>query len=199
MTYQMLRRFFRVTLLSLVRLVYRPRIQGSDSIPDEGGVLLTPNHISYIDTFILSASTKRPVRFLMDHAWYARPIIGRFARLFGAIPVSPDRAKDAIRTAAEALAAGDVVAIFPEGMLTNDGELCGIQGGYRLIAKKGGVPVVPVRMDGLWGSAFSKAPGRRWRKAIATVARGVDVTIDEALSFQEATQERIASFLESKK
>ena len=172
------------------------RIRNRELVPESGGVLLTPNHVTYIDAFILSVATPRPGRFMMGREWYENRWIHPWAVLFGCISVSQTRAKDAIRKAVEALQAGDVVCIFPEGNLTGDGGLRELQRGYQMIAKKAGVPVLPARMSGLWGSAFSRAEGGRIARAIRTVLRGVEVEFSPVLDAGDANVERLEQRLE---
>lgn len=186
----------RTIVLGIVRVVYRLHVEGRAALPEAGGVLLTPNHITYVDALIVSAASPRPVRFMMSRTWYEKPLVRPWVRVFHCIPVSPTRAKEAIGSAVAALEAGDVVCIFPEGDLTRSGELQELQRGYQLIAKKAGVPVVALRMEGLWGSAFSRAAGARWKNALATVVRGVRVEFGQAIPAAEADPERLAGFLE---
>ncbi|NNM28778.1 MAG: MFS transporter, partial [Akkermansiaceae bacterium] len=117
------RHFLRWVLLSLVRVVYRIDVHHADRMPPVGGVVLAPNHVSYVDALILSAASPRPVQFVMASDFFDKALVGRVARLFETVPISRTRAKEAIRTAAEAVEAGGVVCIFPEGSLTRDGML----------------------------------------------------------------------------
>ena len=135
--------------------LYRIRKINMDSIPEEGGVLLFANHVSYVDVIALGLSSKRPVRFLSWSGFERVPLLSWFMRTMHTIPVSPTRAKDAIQTAVDSLRKGQVVCIFPEGGITRNGSLRPFQGGFKLIASRSGVPVVPVYMDGLWHSVFS--------------------------------------------
>jgi acyl-[acyl-carrier-protein]-phospholipid O-acyltransferase/long-chain-fatty-acid--[acyl-carrier-protein] ligase len=72
-------------------------------------------------------------------------------RLFGTLPISPKHAKEAVRAAAESIAAGEIVCIFPEGELSRTGMLLRLRRGYELIARSAKCPVVPVWLDQLWG------------------------------------------------
>ena len=165
----------RFILRTVFTRLYRIRTVGADHIPTEGGVLLTPNHVSYIDTLILSCACERPVRFLMVRDCFATPGVGLFARMFDTIPISRERAKEAISKAAEALAEGTVVCIFPEGQLTRTGALCELKRGFQMIARKGNAPVVPVYMDGLWGTQTSFEREKMFWKRPRRLPRGVRV------------------------
>ena len=158
---------------------------------------MTPNHVSYIDAFVLSAASPRPVRFLMSRDWYDKPKIGWFVRLFDCIPVSRSKAAEAIRKAVACLDAGDVVCIFPEGGLTPDGRLKELQRGCQLIARKARVPVVPVRLEGLWGSVFSHREGPPLRKIAGTILRGIRVKFYAPISYSDINLEELRQMLDS--
>lgn len=158
------RLFFRLLFAPLIWFVYRIRKTGRERIPVTGGVLLLSNHVSYIDSFIIYLAAPRPVRFVVLEKYTGVPAIAWFLRLFGAIPIQPGKAKEAITRTVEALRDGDVVCLFPEGGLTRLGVTVEFQKGFELIARKAQCPVVPVYMDGLWNSIFSFERGRYFRK-----------------------------------
>ena len=162
----LVRRFFEITFLPVIRGLYRLRVLHAGRFPREGGVMLLPNHVSYLDSFILYAACPRPVRFVIVSHFMKVKAIGWFLRLFNAIPLNPARAREAIQKTAEALAAGDVVCMFPEGQLTRTGMLGELKKGFELIARRGGddCVVLPVYMHGLWDSIFSFERGRVFKK-----------------------------------
>lgn len=147
--------FFRLLILPVIRLLYRIRVTGKEHFPEKGGVLLVANHVSFIDAFILSTACPRPIRFLMHERFYRIPLFTWFLDIFGAIPISPLKAKDALRKAAAALEAEEVVCLFPEGVLSTDGKLGEFQRGMEIILRSQPGPVVPAALIGLWGSWFS--------------------------------------------
>ncbi len=163
------RDFLRLVILGFFRSIYKVRALGVENIPKEGGVLMVPNHVSYIDAFVLSAACPRPIRFVLFADCFEKKWVGDFARLFDAVAISPAKARDGIRLTAEALREGTVVCVFAEGQLTRTGALCEIKRGYQMMAKKGEAEVMPVYMDGLWGSMWSFAEGnflKKWPKKI---------------------------------
>lgn len=154
----------RLIGLAMIRTFYRIRTVGDSHIPREGGVLLLPNHITFADAFFLSAACPRRVRFIMDEGFMANPWIRGFAKIFQTVPIARGNAREALRTAADALKQGDVLCLFPEGQITRTGTLSPVQRGFELIGRMAGVPLVPVWTDGAWGSIFSFERGRFFHK-----------------------------------
>jgi acyl-[acyl-carrier-protein]-phospholipid O-acyltransferase / long-chain-fatty-acid--[acyl-carrier-protein] ligase len=188
--------FIRLLCTSFLRLIYRIKIVGGDRMPREGGVLLLANHMTYMDAGLLATASDRPLRFVIWDEWYAEPKLQGFLKLFDTIPISPKRAKDAIRTVSEALKAGDCVCLFPEGQITRVGMLNEVRKGYELMARLANASVVTAYMDGLWGSVFSFSGGKflgKWPKAFRYP---VAIHFDHAMPAKEATAEAVrASFL----
>jgi len=167
--------FIRLVFLGIFRSVYKIRALGVDHIPKEGGVLMVPNHLSYIDAFVLSAACPRPIRFVLFADCFKSKWVGGFARLFDAVAISPSKARDGIRITANALKEGAVVCVFAEGQLSRTGALCEIKRGYQMMAKKGNAEVLPAYMDGLWGSMWSFSEGNFLGKPPQILRYGVTV------------------------
>lgn len=149
--------------LALARIVYRVTTTGRERLPAEGFLLL-PNHITWVDAILLQLACPRPIRFIIHDAYYRNRFLHPFLRLTGCIPITPSRAKDAMREAAERIRAGEIVCLFPEGQLSRSGSLLRLRRGYELIARRAEAPVVPVWLDQLWGSIFSFQGGRFFTK-----------------------------------
>ncbi|GBU15124.1 MFS transporter [Polaromonas sp.] len=156
----------RFVALLASRCVYRFKIRGEHKIPSTGAALLTCNHVSFIDPVLLMAASPRPIYFLMDHRIFKMPLVGGLFQLAKAIPIAP-RSEDpaayeaAFEAAAQVLRNGDLLALFPEGNITKNGELQAFKGGLMKIlenAERDGlsVPVVPMALTNLWGSYFSR-------------------------------------------
>lgn len=174
--------FIRFTMLSVFRIFYRQKVLHAERMPETGGVLLVPNHVTYIDAFILTAASPRPIRFLMHDSYFEKDgILRHFVKLFDAVPISAHKAKEAIDVAAAAVAEGAVVCIFPEGQLTRSGAMNELKRGFEMIARKAKCPVMPVYMDGLWGSIFSFERGRLFKKIPYSVPYGVTVAWGEPI------------------
>lgn len=151
----------RLVALSLVRIFSsRVRAANSHRVPTTGGVLLLPNHISYLDAFLIAQACPRPVRFVMDEQYSGNRHIHWFTRVFGTVLIRRDQPLEAIRRVIAALKAGEIVCYFPEGQLSRTGCLSPLQRGFELIARKSGHPVVPAWIDGIWGSVASFERGR---------------------------------------
>ena len=140
------------------RLFYRVRIEGLENIPEEGGVLLVSNHVSWMDGIMLVRHTPRHVHFVTYADYVDRWWLKWFAKRIGMIPIRPGSKSsivESIKGAREALNSGKVVGIFPEGALTRDGELGEFERGFLSILKHTDAVLLPVYLDGLWGSIFS--------------------------------------------
>lgn len=189
--------FIRLLVLGAFKVFYRIKVLHADRVPKEGGVLLTPNHMSYIDAFILSAACPRKIRFLMFDEYFRHPWIGPFVRVFDTVPISNKRAKAALRVAAEALQEGAVVCIFPEGQLARTGVMNEFKRGFEMIARKADCPVLPAAMDGLWGSIFSFERNQFLYKWPYRIPYGVTVSFGNPVPAQEADAAKVRRTVES--
>ena len=154
----------RFVLWMATHSLYRIRVEGRANIPERGGALFVANHMSFVDALLLSASTDRHIRFLMDRDIYEHPAVHPFARILRAIPVSPlQRPREllkSLREATNAIRNGDVVCIFAEGQITRIGQMLPFRRGFERIMNGVDAPIVPVCLDGVWGSIFSFERGR---------------------------------------
>jgi acyl-[acyl-carrier-protein]-phospholipid O-acyltransferase / long-chain-fatty-acid--[acyl-carrier-protein] ligase len=152
----------RFILRTTMRLLYRVRIEGLENLPAQGGYLVAPNHVTWIDGFLIALCLPARVRFIV----FADYFRGGFARWFGriaeVIPIEPGKRSmiESLRNAREALENGDVIGIFPEGEIARSGQMQEFKPGFLKVLKGTGAPVVPVYLGGLWGSIFSNSGGR---------------------------------------
>lgn len=184
------RHFLQFILIGLTRILYRIKPLNADRIPKEGGLLMISNHVSYIDAFIISAACPRPVRFVVYNEYMKVRPIAWFMRMFNVVPISETKAKDAIRTTAQAIANGEIVCIFPEGRLTRTGMLNDLKKGFEIIARKAESPVLPVYMDALWGSIFSYERERYFYKAPRRLPYPVTVNFGDPIPHDEVSVDR---------
>jgi acyl-[acyl-carrier-protein]-phospholipid O-acyltransferase/long-chain-fatty-acid--[acyl-carrier-protein] ligase len=178
----------RVILVILTNTLYRLRIVGHEHVPLQGGALLIPNHVSFIDGFLLIASIDRPIRFVVDSQYAELSLFKPFMKLLGVIPISSHGGLRvvlrALRDAGTALDNGDIVCIFPEGQITRTGTLLPFRRGFERIVKGRQVPVIPVHLDRVWGSIFSFERGRfltKWPERVpypVTVSFGTPLPSD---------------------
>ena len=171
--------------LAIARLIYHVTATGREKLP-AGGFLLLPNHITWVDAIILQLACPHPIRFIIDKAYYEHRLLNPFLRLAGCIPITPRRAKEGIRVAADRIAAGEIVCLFPEGQLSRSGTLLRLQRGYEIIARQANAPVVPVWLDQLWGSIFSYQGGRFFTKWPRSVPFPVSVAFGRPLGADKA-------------
>ena len=174
--------FASVIVWLVVRLVYRPRVEGLENIPRDGPVLLAVNHVTYVDGFILAATLARPVRFVMYYKFGELPLVGTLLRWASVIPIagrseSPEILKNAMDEIAEALDDGEAVCLFPEGSLTDDGEVRAFRKGIEHIVARTPVPVVPMGLSGLWGSLFSRARKRLRDLTLGKLSSRVGISV----------------------
>ncbi|MGC1687325.1 MAG: MFS transporter, partial [Candidatus Acidiferrales bacterium] len=154
----------RLVLWMATHSIYRIHVNGRENVPVRGGALFVANHISLVDALLLIASTDRAIRFLIFEDIYNHPVIKPFAKLMHAIPVSsqqrPRELVAALHQASEAIRGGEIVCIFAEGQITRIGNLLPFRRGFERVMKGVDAPIVPVCLDGVWGSIFSFEKGR---------------------------------------
>ncbi len=191
--------FVRFCLWLLTHTFYRIKIIGEENIPLKGPALLTPNHVSFIDAFILGSTMQRMIRYVMTEEYFDLKPARWLFKLMDVIPINPERGKAGIakslQTARERLLDGHVVCIFPEGKLTRDGELNEFRKGFEVIVKDLNVPIIPVYMDNLFGSMYSYAhagsklvrPRSLFRKVTVVFGKPLPPTV-KAAELQAAVQ-----------
>ncbi|PPC78606.1 acyl-[ACP]--phospholipid O-acyltransferase [Pokkaliibacter plantistimulans] len=150
----------RFLLSRILAQRYRIEVQGMKNIPEEGGVLLLGNHISWIDWAVVQTACPRPVRFVMQRSIYERWYLNWFFRLFGCVPIeSGVSSKSSLEVVARLLDEGEVVCLFPEGAISRNGHLGEFRRGYERACQlaQQDLHIVPFYLRGLWGSQFSRS------------------------------------------
>ncbi|MER5695137.1 lysophospholipid acyltransferase family protein [Streptomyces mirabilis] len=155
-----------VLLGPLLRLAFRPRIEGLEHIPASGPAIVAGNHLSFSDHFLMPAILKRRITFLAKAEYFTGPgIKGRltaaFFRSAGQIPVDrsgKDAGQAAIREGLGVLRRGELLGIYPEGTRSHDGRLYKGKVGVAVMALKAGVPVIPCAMIGTFEA---QPPGQK--------------------------------------
>src|SRR5205809_5033140 len=169
----------------LVRCFYRVTATGLENLPS-GGFLLVPNHISWVDALVLQLACPRPIRYVTDQAYYHKPVLHPILRALGCIPINIRHSHAAVRDAAERIADGEIVCVFPEGQLERRGVLLRLHRGYELIARHADAQAVPVWLDQLWGSIFSFQGGRFFTKFPKRIPYPVTIAFVKPLKAEAA-------------
>ena len=177
----------------LMSLLYRLRVRGVQQVPDEGAALVVCNHVSFMDALLISASVRRPIRFVMYYKIFNIPVMSWVFRTAKAIPIAGAKEDPALMEKAfaeidAALAAGELVGIFPEGQITRTGEINPFRSGVERILAARPVPVVPMALRGMWGSLFSRRDSALRRMRLPRRFRAhIELAIDPALPPEQAT------------
>ncbi|MFP6738283.1 MAG: MFS transporter, partial [Planctomycetota bacterium] len=178
--------FIRLLLILFSNTFYKLRIIGAENVPTKGGALLVPNHVSFVDGLFLVASIDRPVRFIVESSYFHHPIYGPFLRAFNAIEVSssggPRVILKAMRDAGEYIDEGHLVCIFGEGQITRTGQLQPFKRGLERIVRGRDAPIIPVNLDGVWGSIFSHSGGRFLTKIPKKIPYPVTISFGEPMA-----------------
>jgi 1-acyl-sn-glycerol-3-phosphate acyltransferase len=173
-------------------------------VPETGGVVVVCNHVSFVDFMIIAGMIRRPTRFVMDHRIAATPGVSLLFRQAKTIPIAPEREDKALmerafERIAEELRAGELVCIFPEGKLTKDGSMERFRGGIERIIRQTPVPVVPMALEGLWGSMFSRMPAAQKKEQKRGLRFPLKLTIGEPIPPEEVSaaslEERVRALL----
>jgi len=182
----------RFLVWCLANIIYRMRVVGEAAIPATGGAIIVANHVSFVDWMLIAAAVHRPVRFVMHHSYYRGPAkwMASQAKI---IPIAsakedPEVLEKAYAHVRKELAEGEVICIFPEGQVTHDGHMAPFRPGILKMLATSPVPVVPVGIRNMWGSAFSRKyggplhtwPKRFWSRVEVHIGQPIpntDVTI----------------------
>ena len=185
----------RLLVWLLVHAAYRVDKTDLDNIPDRGPVVLICNHVSFLDALVLAGSIRRPIRYVMYYRIFQLPILSFIFKTAQAIPIAgksedPELMQKAFDQVSEALNNGEVVCIFPEGKITETGELGEFKAGVIKVLERNPVPTVPLALRGLWGSFFSRKYGNAMTKLFP---RGffsrIEVVAGQAIDPAEASIE----------
>ncbi|KUL54175.1 MULTISPECIES: lysophospholipid acyltransferase family protein [unclassified Streptomyces] len=172
-----------VLLGPLLRLMFRPRIEGLEHVPQTGAAIVAGNHLSFSDHFLMPAIIKRRITFLAKAEYFTGPgIKGRltaaFFRSAGQIPVDRsgrEAGKAAITEGLGVLRKGELLGIYPEGTRSHDGRLYKGKVGVAAMALKARVPVIPCAMIGTFEA---QPPGQKLPRL-----RRVTIRFGEPLDF----------------
>ncbi|MEA1982374.1 MAG: MFS transporter [Campylobacterota bacterium] len=174
-----------VELLTTLRHEYR--YIGLENVPKESAALLLSNHVSWIDWAILQFPLKRHINYMMDKDIYNYRVVKGICRLGEAIPISQKASKDAFVEARKRLKDGKLVAVFAEGEITRTEELGKFYRGYEYIGSEHEGVIIPVFIDGIFGSIFSRVKDQSSKPFYKR--RQVNVYFGEPLSNKTTAEE----------
>ena len=148
----------------LIHFFYRLDKSGLEHIPETGPAVLVCNHVSFVDSIVIMAAIRRPIRFVMDYRIHRTPVVGFLFRHSRTIPIATAKENLALKetafaAVAHALKNGELIGLFPEGRITHSGEINHFRYGVGRIVSETPVPVIPMAIRGLWGSFFSRRYG----------------------------------------
>ncbi|MFC7216924.1 lysophospholipid acyltransferase family protein [Streptomyces polyrhachis] len=155
-----------VLLGPLLKLCFRPRIEGLEHIPPDGAAIVAGNHLSFADHFLMPAMLKRRITFLAKAEYFTGPglkgrLVAAFFRSAGQIPVDRSgrgAAQAAIEEGLGVLGRDELLGIYPEGTRSHDGRLYKGRVGVAAMALRAGVQVIPCAMVGTFEL---QPPGRK--------------------------------------
>jgi 1-acyl-sn-glycerol-3-phosphate acyltransferase len=180
----------------VVNTIYRVRPSGIENIPVKGPAIVVCNHVSYMDPIVLLASVRRPMRFVMYYKIFQLPLLRFLFQQVRAIPIASAKEDEQLMNEAfekvdAELAAGNIVCIFPEGGITSDGEIQRFRPGIERVIANRPVPVVPVALQNLWGSWFSRSNGGKIRKLPRRFFAKVPVIVGEPVMPGDVTAAKL--------
>lgn len=179
----------------IIHTLYRIRLDGLHNIPESGPAVLVCNHVSYVDALIIGGSVPRPVRFVMWYKIFQIPVLRFIFRTAKAIPIASARENEELLQQSferidEELADGNLVCLFPEGAITQDGQVHEFRPGIEKILARRQVPVIPLALGGLWGSWFSRRKGIL-RRFPGKFLAAVSLRIGQPVNAREATADKL--------
>ena len=179
---------FRPGFHRLCRLYFGLELRGTEYIPSDGAVVITPNHQTFADPPLVTIPVRRPVHYMAWDRLFEVPLFGSFIRLLRAFPVDVEgRDARATREAVRLLRAGHALMIFPEGERSTTGDVGPFKVGAFRLALSAGAPVLPVTIA---GARQSWPPGRLWpRRGHVTITYHPLVHADAALPRRDAARE----------
>ncbi len=178
------RKFVRAPFRVLLSLLYRKRVFGLENLPTDTGCVVVSNHVSWIDGILILWMLPRNVRFVVDGENFGNPIARWLGGAFDTILMlnNPKSIGRALKTAREGIKSGDVIGIFPEGTITRTGQLQAFKPGLKHILKGTEAPIVPMWLEGMWGSVFSFSGGKFFFKWPNRLHRTLTLYIGEPMA-----------------
>ncbi|HJN49239.1 MAG: MFS transporter [Pseudomonadales bacterium] len=177
--------FLRMCNWLITHTFYNISVRGDHNVPFRGPALIVPNHVTFIDAFLISSTVQRLIRYIMLKDYYDVPIIRSLFGIMDVIPIAPSEGRESVVqtliTARQKLLDGHVVCIFAEGALTRDGQIQEFRTGLETIMEDVDCPIVPACIHDVWGSIFSWQHGKAIWKWPKKIPYPVTITFGEAM------------------
>jgi 1-acyl-sn-glycerol-3-phosphate acyltransferase len=142
-------RFVRHLLVGYLRLVYRIKVTGRESVPAQGAFILAPVHRSMLDIPIVGVISARRVHFMGKSSLFRVPVLGWLFTVLGGFPVERDgNDTGPLRESLRFLKAGEPLVVYPEGTRQHGRQVAELQAGAAWLSLKSGAPIVPVGIAG---------------------------------------------------
>ncbi len=180
----------------LFRSVYHVDVQNLQHLPKQGSVLLLGNHISWLDWAIVQLASPRPIRFVIDRHYYQRWYLKWFLNFVNVIPIASSSSKTALQKTNEALKAGEIICLFPEGTISRSGELNDFKRGFEKTVDGVHGAIIPFYLHGLWGSRFSRSAKKQYELGKSGWKRRLVVSFGEAMPITATAAEVKQSVLD---
>lgn len=142
-------KFYQSIIIFLFKVIFRLSVHGMENIPAKGGVIIAPNHSSFLDPPLIGSIVPRKLGFMAKKELFTMPVASHFLKVSGSIPV--DRtgfSADAVREMIRRLESGEALGIFPEGTRTRTGRIGTPRRGVGIVAVTAGAPIVPCLIEG---------------------------------------------------
>ena len=171
--------------------VYRTKVRGLENIPENGSAILVFNHCSWLDGVTILTLLPETPRTIAWSGNFKNPLMKWWADFCGVILMGagPKSIRKGLESAREALANGELVALFPEGGITQTGQIRSLKPGVIKIAKSSGAPVVPCIIDEMWGSIFSYKNGKSLNRLPTSFRRPLSLHIGKPIENPESVFE----------
>jgi acyl-[acyl-carrier-protein]-phospholipid O-acyltransferase/long-chain-fatty-acid--[acyl-carrier-protein] ligase len=183
--------FLRACFHLALRVFYRIRVEGIENFPEQGGVLVVSNHLSYADPVFIGAAFPRKVRYLAHEELGSSRVLRFIFRLTRTLTLSSNHSLSALRRSIKRVASGTPLCLFAEGGISRLGTTLPFQRGFILLAKHARVPVIPTHLDGVWGSVYSHQGGRFFKKFPRSFPYRITVRCGSPIDAVEANPESV--------
>lgn len=168
----------RFSCWAVMKLLFRFRCRGQEHFPKAGGALVCANHQSFFDPVVVGIASRRRLNYLARASLFRHRWLKWLIGYLDAIPIERDGMGLAgLKETMRRLRRGEMVLIFPEGTRSPDGDMQALKPGFLVVARRCGVPLVPVGLDGAY-QAWPRSA--RWpRLARIAVVVGAPVMPEE--------------------